>query len=98
MSQTDDASLFFQNYACPYFPCHSGIRDEQFNCLFCYCPLYVLGRRCGGNCTYTEQGVKSCMECTFPHEKDNYDKVLARYEEIVDAVRRIDALGTGNVD
>ena len=33
---------FFQNRACEYFPCHKGVADEDFNCLFCYCPLYLL--------------------------------------------------------
>ena len=27
---------FFQNRACEYFPCHKGVADEDFNCLFCY--------------------------------------------------------------
>ena len=30
---------FFQNRPCEYFPCHKGIPEEAFNCLFCYCPL-----------------------------------------------------------
>ena len=38
---------FFQNRACEYFPCHKGVADEDFNCLFCYCPLYLLGDECG---------------------------------------------------
>ena len=37
---------FFQNKKCEYFPCHKGIPEEDFNCLFCYCPLYTLGK-CG---------------------------------------------------
>ena len=45
---------FFQNKECEYFPCHKGVKEEDFNCLFCYCPLYTLGKHCGGNCTYTE--------------------------------------------
>lgn len=31
---------WFQNRECEYFPCHKGVREEEFNCLFCYCPLY----------------------------------------------------------
>ena len=31
---------FFQNKKCEYFPCHKGIPEEDFNCLFCYC-MYV---------------------------------------------------------
>ncbi len=38
---------FFQNKECEYFPCHKGVKEEDFNCLFCYCPLYTLGKHCG---------------------------------------------------
>lgn len=34
---------FFQNRACEYFPCHKGVADEDFNCLFCIVLLYLLG-------------------------------------------------------
>ena len=34
---------FFSNRECEYFPCHKGADPENFNCLFCYCPLYALG-------------------------------------------------------
>ena len=73
---------FMQNRECEYFPCHDGIREEEFNCLFCYCPLYVLGRDCGGNPAYTEDGVKSCIACGFPHLRENYDAVLAHFPEL----------------
>ena len=49
---------FFQNRDCEYFPCHATKHPEDFNCLFCYCPLYALGRGCGGNFRYTEAGIK----------------------------------------
>ena len=81
---------FFQNRACEYFPCHEGVPEENFNCLFCYCPLYALGRKCGGNCTYTEGGFKSCMNCSFPHHRENYDALIARYGEISAVVARMD--------
>ena len=70
---------FFQNKKCEYFPCHKGIPEENFNCLFCYCPLYTLGKSCGGNCEFLENGVKSCMKCGFPHQRSNYDKVISRF-------------------
>ena len=66
---------FFQNRACEYFPCHSGADAENFNCLFCYCPLYALGRGCGGAFTYTERGIKDCSACTVPHRRENYGLV-----------------------
>ena len=43
---------FFQNKKCEYFPCHKTKNEEDFNCLFCYCPLYALGDKCGGNFKY----------------------------------------------
>lgn len=69
---------FFSNRDCEYYPCHAGVPEERFNCLFCYCPLYALGDACGGSCSYTPSGVKDCSGCTFPHEKDHYDAVIAR--------------------
>ena len=74
---------FFQNRDCEYFPCHETKHPEDFNCLFCYCPRYALGRGCGGNFRYTENGIKDCSGCLFPHRRENYDRVTARFMEIV---------------
>ena len=82
---------FFQHRACEYFPCHPGVPEEDFNCLFCYCPLYALGADCGGGFTYTASGVKSCAGCTFPHERANYDAVTARCKELIALARRKEA-------
>ena len=82
---------FFQNRECEYFPCHKGVPEEDFNCLFCYCPLYALGKQCGGNCHYTPKGIKVCSDCTFPHIRENYDKIIARYKEIMAVAARSDA-------
>ena len=38
---------FFQNRQCEYFPCHEVEKEEDFNCLFCYCPLYQKERCLG---------------------------------------------------
>ncbi len=73
---------FFQNRECEYFPCHKGIPEEEFNCLFCYCPLYTLGERCRGSYEYLSNGIKSCEHCVFPHLKENYTKVLERFPEL----------------
>ena len=73
---------FFQNTKCEYFPCHKGVPEEDFNCLFCYCPLYALGKSCGGNCEFLKNGIKSCMNCNFPHQRNNYDKIIARFQDI----------------
>ena len=71
-------SSFFQNTACKYFPCHKNVPLKDFNCLFCYCPLYALGKNCGGNFKYTEKGIKSCVDCNIPHNSENYDKIIAK--------------------
>ena len=73
----DKEYAFFRHEKCEYFPCHKGVPAEDFNCLFCYCPLYFLGDRCGGNFTYTKSGVKNCVGCTVPHERANYGRVMA---------------------
>ncbi len=91
MSEPTKHYAFFQNRECEYFPCHAGADPERFNCLFCYCPLYALGRRCGGNFRYNAQGYKDCTRCLFPHRPENYEKVTGRYREIMDLVRENDA-------
>jgi len=79
-----NSDQFFKNVECRFFPCHERIGTETFNCLFCYCPLYSLGRDCGGNFEYIgESGnVKCCSKCTFPHEAGNYDLVIAKLRMI----------------
>ena len=78
---------FFSNRECEYFPCHPGADPENFNCLFCYCPLYILGRDCGGNFRWTERGFKDCTNCLYPHRRENYGAITERYREIAEAMR-----------
>ncbi len=73
---------FFSHTACEYFPCHKTDHPEDFNCLFCYCPLYLLGDRCGGNFTYTAKGVKNCKNCLIPHQRKNYGYITRRLREL----------------
>ena len=72
---------FYQHRACEYFPCHDGVASEDFSCMFCYCPLYFLGGKCGGAYRVTEDGIKDCTDCTFPHRRCNYDKMMERIGE-----------------
>lgn len=74
---------FFTNYECEYFPCHKEAKPKNFNCLFCYCPLYALGKECGGDFVYSENGVKDCSKCIIPHKKENYSKIIGRYRDII---------------
>lgn len=72
---------YFENRECQYFPCHKGQMD--FNCLFCYCPLY-LRDACPGNPKYIEingKKIKDCSDCIFPHLPENYDKIMLLLEE-----------------
>ncbi len=76
---------FFQNKECEYFPCHRDADPETFSCLFCYCPLYALGDKCGGNFTYTSAGIKDCSNCLRPHQRENYEcicKCMAKIQEL----------------
>lgn len=79
---------FFQNRACEYFPCHSGADAENFNCLFCYCPLYALGDRCGGNFTYTPGGIKDCSACLRPHKRENYSNIVGAMPGIMELAKK----------
>lgn len=90
MRETGNFS-FFQNRDCEYFPCHETDHPEDFNCLFCYCPLYALGRRCGGNYNYLPSGVKDCSACLVPHRRENFTYIKNRYGEILDLVKQMDA-------
>lgn len=69
---------FNQHKTCEFFPCHKGADPETFNCLFCYCPLYLLKEDCGGNFKYGESGIKDCTDCMVPHGKNGYDHVMSK--------------------
>ena len=77
----------FQNTDCAYFPCHDGA-DVCFNCLFCYCPLYALGEACGGDFTYTAEGIKDCSLCLIPHSSNGYEHVLSCMGDVMDLAKR----------
>lgn len=79
---------FFQNRACEYFPCHKTEREDEFSCLFCYCPLYALGKNCGGNCSYTASGIKDCSDCLLPHKRENYSYVCTKLKDIMEMVKK----------
>lgn len=79
---------FFQNTECEYFPCHRIADPARFSCLFCYCPLYMLGPRCGGNFRYTEKGIKDCTGCLIPHLPENYGRITGKYKEIAAAMQQ----------
>lgn len=80
---------FFQNRECQFFPCHNVQDEDGFNCLFCYCPLY-LDDNCIGSPEYIITGrgqrIKDCSSCLVVHRPEMYDKVIAhlgRQEELL---------------
>ena len=79
---------YFKNTDCKYFPCHKGL-SEEFNCLFCYCPLYALGDKCGGNFRYTDTGLKDCTNCQLPHKRRNYGYVTGKYQELAEMMKAV---------
>lgn len=78
---------FFSHRDCEFFPCHKVDDVDSFNCLFCYCPLYALGSKCGGNFKYLENGIKDCTDCTLPHNKENYEYILSKYRDILEIAK-----------
>lgn len=78
---------FFQHRNCEFFPCHRTEKTDDFNCLFCYCPLYALKDKCGGNFKYTDNGIKDCSGCMVPHKRDNYGYIMSKYGEILEITK-----------
>ena len=75
-------SSFFCNKDCECFPCHATNDPDSFNCLFCYCPLYTLGEKCGGKFSYTSKGIKNCSSCLLPHSQNAVNYIRSRFAEI----------------
>ncbi|PLX69856.1 MAG: metal-binding protein [Denitrovibrio sp.] len=67
----------FSNTDCEYYPCH-GIEDQ--NCLFCYCPLYLI-KDCGGDANFIGS-LKDCSKCEKNHNKKSYDFIQTRLKQI----------------
>jgi Zn-finger protein len=82
-----NGTFFYNNKECEYFPCHKGIPEEDFNCMLCYCPLYMLGPDCGGNFEYLLSGIKSCMNCNRPHDPKRWDEMMGMMKVVVQKVQ-----------
>lgn len=79
----NDHYKYVQNFECPFFPCHEGIDLDDFNCLFCYCPLYMLGEECGGNFRIIDENIKDCSHCSIPHRISKRDYIQKKLVEKV---------------
>jgi len=90
---------FINHKKCEFFPCHKINNEESFNCLFCYCPLYLMEDKCGGNFTYTKGGIKDCSNCLIPHKEENYDYINNKLYEFTsnqnkEKLKKIKAVAT----
>lgn len=74
---------FFQNNKCEFFPCHKTNDLKNFNCLFCFCPLYALTDKCGGNFKYTKD-IKDCSDCSIPHGNNGYKFIMSRMDDVME--------------
>ncbi len=79
---------FFNHKECDFFPCHDVKNEDDFNCLFCYCPLYTLGDKCGGNFTYLDNGIKDCSNCMVPHSRGAYDYIMEKCNLLMDLAKK----------
>ena len=79
---------YFAHEKCEYFTCHTKADPHNFNCLFCYCPLYALGSSCGGDFIYLKNGIKDCSNCLKPHLKENYEEIINRFNDIVKLIQK----------
>lgn len=87
MKPEDSKFSFFQHKECEFFPCHKTEKPEDFNCLFCYCPLYTLGSACGGNCRWLPNGIKDCSGCLVPHGRNSYSYVTSKFRELAELAK-----------
>ena len=78
LSVIDMGYKFFQNKECEYFPCHNTKNLDEFNCMFCYCPLYNFD--CMGAYTTLPNGIKDCSGCLIPHY--HYDNIVNKLRKI----------------
>ena len=76
-----NCSKYFKNEECEYFPCHK-VEGDFFNCMFCCCPLFPLGDKCGGNFVYIDGGIKDCSACTIPHTEGGYERINSKIRAV----------------
>jgi Zn-finger protein len=71
---------------CKFFPCHKGINPEDFDCTFCYCPIYPCGiKETGGKWITGNSGdaIWDCTGCNIIHRKDVVKKIKSKIRDII---------------
>ena len=48
---------------------------------------YTHLKKCGGNCSFTESGIKDCSGCLVPHRRENYGRIVARFGELCEMIK-----------
>ncbi len=96
MNHQEKKAWFFSHTECEYFPCHPTDKPEDFNCLFCYCPLYSLGEQCNGNYSYNDKGIKDCSKCFFPHDRRNYSAIVNKIPKVAEIAMIKDSASAKN--
>lgn len=76
---------FYKNVDCYHFPCHKVENKDEFNCKFCYCPLYFV-EECGGD-HRDNMGIKDCSQCLIPHRPHGYDYINRKLMDINEETR-----------
>jgi Zn-finger protein len=47
-----------------------------------------LGDRCGGNFTYTQEGIKDCSACLRPHKRENYNAIQKQMGAVLELAKK----------
>lgn len=71
---------------CKYFPCHTFLFKELFDCTFCYCPIYPCNiANTGGKWIEDKDGNKiwDCTDCTVVHDRDVVKRIKKAFRKIV---------------
>jgi Zn-finger protein len=84
MEKFEKSFLYFENRACKYFPCHTGIDPAVygFNCQFCRCPYYYKAVCPGiedGSASILVNGCKDCTNCYHNHLYSNREEMSLAY-------------------
>ncbi|ONI42331.1 metal-binding protein [Candidatus Epulonipiscium fishelsonii] len=78
----------YSNFKCKFFPCHEVNNVETFNCMFCYCPLYLLKEDCGGDFVYLKNRIKDCSHCIKTHGENSYEFVQSKMKEVIEKAKK----------
>jgi Zn-finger protein len=59
---------YFVNKECEHYPCHKGVPEGEWSCLFCYCPWFW-------SCGSKGNNGELCIACNMPHYRDRWELI-----------------------